>query len=87
MRAIRNNRYTDWLKQVLFRKCILKCVGLPDSTVKAHRHNPAVTSLLLNEIWNWKQLGASIHDVICRLRPKTVPSGYTYKTWIPGTSI
>lgn len=27
---------------------------------------------------------ASFEDVIDRLRPHTVPSGYTYSTWKPG---
>lgn len=65
-----------------FRRCYL--LAFPDGTIHAKRDSPAVSVMLLNEIWNWKQMGASTEDVISRLRPRTVPSGYSYNTWISG---
>ena len=50
----------------------------------AERPNPAVSSSLLQEIWNWKQKGVSMTDIVSRLRTRTVPSGYPYHTWKPG---
>jgi len=40
---------------------------------------------VLNEVWNWKTSGhLSMEDIVDRLRVKTVPSGYTYCSWILG---
>lgn len=52
--------------------------------VTAINPNPAVSTELLIEISGWMQSGATIEDVIDRLRTRTVPNGYSYRTWIPG---
>lgn len=31
--------------------------------------------------------GATDEDIICRLRQRTVPEGYSYHYWCPGKSI
>ena len=38
-------------------------------------------------IHSWRREGASDKDVIIRLRQRTVPDGYSYHTWIPGSLI
>ena len=39
---------------------------------------------VLSEIFAWKQEGATLDDVVTRLRVRTVPSGYTIHNWIDG---
>ena len=48
--------------------------------------NPAVSSPLLQEVYQWTKECATIDDVIERLRLRTVPSEYvgTIHTWIDG---
>ena len=46
--------------------------------------NPAVSSVLLRQIHSWIEAGASSDDVICRLRLRCVPPGFTRHPWIPG---
>ena len=55
-----------------------------DGSIVAKKPNPAVPSDLLKEILSWKSEGASMLDVVTRLRQRTVPAGYTIHTWIPG---
>ena len=52
----------------------------------AHVVNPAMSNDLLAEILTWKNEGASIDDVITRLRVRTVPSEYVHAihNWING---
>ena len=40
-----------------------------------------MTQDTLIEIYGWMEHGATLSDVIDRLRPRTVPSGYTYSMW------
>ena len=56
-------------------------IGAADSTVQAKLPNPAVSTHLLMEIMKWKEEDAQ-EDDITRLRPRTVPIGYTPTTWI-----
>ena len=63
--------------------CVISS-GLTNGTFMAERPNPAVSSSLLQEIWNWKQKGVSMTDIVSRLRTRTVPNGYPYHTWKPG---
>ena len=59
-------------------------VKLPDGTVIAELDNPAVPQCILNEIQGWKEQGVSIQDIVQRLRPRTVPSGYVFHNWRAG---
>ena len=45
---------------------------------------PCVTPSLLDEIASWKNAGASLKDVVDRLRVRCVPSGYTPMPWSQG---
>lgn len=49
--------------------------------------NPAVSNEVLKEIVQWKHEGLSLDGIIDRLRPRTVPSGYSYHTLIEGVYI
>ncbi|XP_065893229.1 uncharacterized protein [Dysidea avara] len=57
-----------------------------DGRVVARVRNPAVNSDLLREVYQWNEEGATIDDVIERLRLRTVPPKYvgTIHTWIDG---
>lgn len=55
-----------------------------DGHIVAKRDNPAVSSKLLAEIHHWKLEGASNSDVLCRLRQRTVPKGYSHHFWCRG---
>ena len=46
--------------------------------------NPAVHTDLLGKVHSWIAAGATIDDVIERLRLQTVPTGYTIHTWAEG---
>lgn len=59
-------------------------VGMPGGTIVAQKHNPAVPADVLRNIYDWMEQGATFEDVIDRLRPRTVPSGYTYSNWKSG---
>ena len=64
---------------------IVFSTGLPDGSVIAEDPSPAVPVSLLEEIWRWKEEGATYRDCLSsRLRCRTVPPGYTYTTWKPG---
>lgn len=70
--------------------CSLTCLAvlilavLPDGTVTAKYHNPAVPVSVLDEIFQWINNGALMSDVIDRLRCRTVPPGYETHSWSPG---
>ena len=55
-----------------------------DGTITAEVSNPAVTQSLLKELLYWKTEHCTDRDIIGRLRPRTVPTGYEYTTWYPG---
>lgn len=54
---------------------------LPDGSVVGECYNVAVTTSLLVEIHDWMCNGATMIDVIDRLRTRTVPAGYTPHSW------
>ncbi len=55
-----------------------------DGHIVALKENPAVSKELLAEIHGWKLEGATDNDVLCRLRQRTVPTGYSYHFWCQG---
>ena len=62
----------------------MNCTELSDGTITAECENPAVPQSLLLEIWRWMNQGASFEDAVERLRPRTVPPGYSFHTWKSG---
>ena len=44
--------------------------------------NPSISSVLLDEMNSWYTQGATVDDVIERLRLRTVPPGYTIHSWV-----
>ena len=58
-----------------------------DSKLTAHVPNPAVHADLLGIVHGWITAGATIDDVIERLRLQTIPMGYTIHTLTEGTYI
>ena len=58
--------------------------ALPDGTVVAEHQSAAVPTSLLREILEWRSQGATMEDVVNRLRFRTVPPGYHPHTWHPG---
>ena len=71
----------------LFLKFEAMCV-LNLATVSGQRvasvQNRAVSQSLLIEIAAWRDLGTEWNDIISRLRPRTVSSGYVYTPWKAG---
>lgn len=59
--------------------------GNTDGSVTADVSNPAVNQILLAEILQWREDGCTEPDVVDRLRRRTVPDGYPYETWQPGS--
>ena len=55
-----------------------------DGHIVAKKESPAVSMELLAEILDWKLEGATDKDVLCRLRHRTVPAGYSYHSWCTG---
>ena len=51
----------------------------------AEKPNPAVPLDVLQSIYLWLSHDVTFDDIIDRLRPRTVPSGYTYSNWKTGT--
>lgn len=60
------------------------CIGNEDGSIGSKHPNPAVPLSLLTEILEWREGGISMDDIVDRLRPRTVPSGYPYCTWKAG---
>ena len=52
--------------------------------ITAVRENPAVSDVLLKEIYSWQRSGASFDDIVDRLRSGCVPPGYVPSPWMPG---
>ena len=50
----------------------------------AKKAHPGVSGELLAEILKWQKQGLDWKDVLNRLRPRTVPPGYTYHPWKAG---
>lgn len=59
-------------------------VGTNDGITVAEVPNVAIHEGILLEIAEWKDQGIEWSDIIRRLRPRTVPTGYTYCPWKPG---
>lgn len=59
-------------------------LGAANGTITAMIHNPAIESSLLQQIYLWIEGGATLDDVIERLRMQTVPPGYTIHNWTEG---
>lgn len=57
---------------------------LPDGTIQVQANFSVVPQCVLQNILVWMRQGLNWKDIIQRLRPKTVPSGYVYHTWSPG---
>ena len=57
---------------------------LSDGTITAELSNAAVPQHVLREIFIWKQQEISMKDIVARLRPRTVPPGYSFHTWKAG---
>ena len=57
--------------------------------VVARVRNPAINSELLQEVYKWNMEGATMDDVIERLRLRTVPSKYTgsIHSWTDGITL
>ena len=47
---------------------------------KVKTPTPAVDENVLTKIDFWIQGGTSLEDIVDRLRPHTIPSGYTFNT-------
>ena len=70
--------------------CISYCISVDDNgRIIARVVNPAVSSALLQDVDQWNKEGATIDDVIERLRLRTAPSEYvgTIHTWIEGMTV
>ena len=48
-------------------------IGSKEGNISAALHNPAISGKLLGEIDSWYAQGATVDDVIERLRLRTVP--------------
>ena len=71
-------------------QCVYSTVSVDDNgRIIARVTNPAVSSTLLQEVYQWNKEGATINDIIERLRLRTVPSEYvgTIHTWIDGMAV
>ena len=55
-----------------------------DGNITAVLSNPAVTVGLLK---SWYAEGATVNDVVERLRLRTVPCGYTIHSWTEGAVV
>ena len=58
--------------------------GLSDGTVTAVIPCQSVPNDLLEKILTLQEKGIVFADIIDRVRPHTVPSGYPYHRWNPG---
>lgn len=70
----------------LAKLIILIHIGTNDGKIVAETPNAAIDKGILLEIAQWKDQGIEWSDIICRLRPCTIPTGYTYCPWRPGGS-
>ncbi|XP_064390678.1 uncharacterized protein LOC135338466 [Halichondria panicea] len=65
-------------------KEMITSIESTDGSIQAVRKNPAVSASLLKEIHSWKRSGASLDDIVDRLRSRCVPPEYVPKPWMPG---
>ena len=55
--------------------------------INTHTHTVVAGQVMAKkqlEILNWKKENLSWEDILSRLRPRTVPPGYTYHPWKQG---
>jgi len=57
---------------------------LPNGTITTKSDDHIVPQSVLSDINIWITEGISMKDIIDRLRPRTVLSGYEFHTWTPG---
>lgn len=57
---------------------------MSDGKIAAELSNPAVPTSVMENIFRWKQAGATFADILHRLRLKCVPPNFVPKPWIPG---
>ena len=55
-----------------------------DGSVTAELPNDAISETTLRMILDWKMTGATMDEIIDRLRSQTVPRGYPIHEWTPG---
>ena len=60
--------------------------ALLNGSISAEVPNPAVSPKILKNILQWQRDGATMDDVLMRLRLHTVPTGYTPHNWHSGMS-
>lgn len=72
------------IPNALYMYVISYSVGTTDGRRVAEVQNPAISQELLLEISRWRNDGIEWSDIISRLRPRTVPSGYAYSPWKAG---
>jgi len=58
---------------------------LTDGTITTEGNSQIVPQHVLHDISCWMKQGVGMKDIVDRLRPRTVPSGYEYHTWTAGT--
>ena len=73
---------------VLVHMIVLFCyIGTDGRVIAAEVPRLAVNKDLLLKVAQWRDQGIGWIDIIGRLQPHTVPTGYTYCPWRPGTEI
>lgn len=63
---------------------IILCTENSDRTYSAENSESPLPCDILQEVFQWKKSGLSIEDIISRLRPRTVPAGYSFHKWKSG---
>jgi len=53
---------------------------VPDGTIQAEVDTGIIPQFILREVWLLKRKGIDLEDIVERLRPRTLPFGYTYST-------
>jgi len=56
----------------------------PDGTITTESGSDIIPPHVLRDICSWRMQGISMKDIVDRLRPRTVPSGYTFHVWKEG---
>lgn len=75
------------LKMNTTHEFVLLISVTPSGQFVGQVQNPAVCEKLLTEISQWLCQDIEWSDIISRLRPRTVPNGYTYKPWRSGKCV
>ena len=69
---------------IMFCFVLCVCVEQPDGTVKAKKHNPAISEQTITEAHELMKSGLDIADIVDRLRTQAVPAGYPCHPWQSG---